>query len=233
MRIARHPLLITSVAAVASALAIAQSGDVDYSALPPQPTELRAQLDNAGLTLTDAVATAEAHVGGKACAATFDTANGGSIYSVEVLTSDELHTIVIDASTGEITGTRFVKSSTPGWDIPEGAELVTTSSGLKYFDIVVGDGAQPEGPTDTVRVHYTGYLVDGKKFDSSVDRGQPIDFPLNRVIPGWTEGVGSMHVGGKRKLLIPYQLGYGERGMPGAIPPRALLVFDVELLELP
>lgn len=110
-------------------------------------------------------------------------------------------------------------------------DLIETDSGLKYYDIVVGEGAQPAGPTTRVKVHYTGYLVDGTKFDSSVDRGQPSTFSLNRVISGWTEGVGSMKVGGKRKLIIPYALAYGENGGRG-IPPKATLIFDIELLEI-
>ena len=106
-----------------------------------------------------------------------------------------------------------------------------TASGLRYFDLVVGDGPQPSGPTTRVRVHYTGWLTDGTKFDSSVDRGQPYNTLLNRVIDGWTEGIGSMRVGGKRKLVIPPQLAYGPGGK-GSIPPNATLIFDVELVEI-
>ncbi|MCH8807621.1 MAG: FKBP-type peptidyl-prolyl cis-trans isomerase [Planctomycetes bacterium] len=106
---------------------------------------------------------------------------------------------------------------------------VTTESGLKYWDIKVGDGDSPQA-TSTVTVHYSGWLTDGKLFDSSVQRGSPATFRLNAVIKGWTEGVGSMKVGGKRRLEIPYQLAYGESGSR-TIPPKATLIFEIELIS--
>jgi len=114
-----------------------------------------------------------------------------------------------------------------------GEAVVTTASGLKYEDLKVGDGAEAKSG-DRVQVHYTGWLENGTKFDSSVDRGQPFAFPLGagRVIRGWDEGVAGMKVGGKRKLTIPPALGYGERGAGGVIPPNATLVFEVELLKV-
>jgi peptidylprolyl isomerase len=114
---------------------------------------------------------------------------------------------------------------------------VTTSSGLQIIDTKPGTGASPRSG-QTVVVHYTGWLYEngakGAKFDSSVDRGQPFEFPIGqgRVIKGWDEGVASMKIGGKRTLIIPPQLGYGARGAGGAIPPNATLMFDVELLGL-
>ncbi len=115
---------------------------------------------------------------------------------------------------------------------PVQGDPVTTASGLKYYEIKIGEGAAPATPTARVLVHYTGWLTNGTKFDSSVDRGEAIAFRLSEVIRGWTEGVGTMKVGGKRKLVIPYQLGYGAAGMPPVIPPKATLVFDVELLKV-
>ena len=110
---------------------------------------------------------------------------------------------------------------------------IQTASGLEYVELVEGAGARPK-PGDSVSVHYTGWLKSGQKFDSSHDRGQPLAFPLGRgrVIKGWDEGVASMRVGGKRKLVIPAHLGYGDRGAGGVIPPGATLIFEVELLAI-
>ncbi|MGN1056395.1 MAG: FKBP-type peptidyl-prolyl cis-trans isomerase [Comamonas sp.] len=106
----------------------------------------------------------------------------------------------------------------------------TTASGLVYEVITEGTGAQPQA-TDTVRVHYRGWFPEtGKEFDSSIARGEPIDFPLNRVIPCWTEGVQKMKVGGKAKLTCPASIAYGSRGAGRVIPPNASLQFEVELL---
>ena len=108
----------------------------------------------------------------------------------------------------------------------------TTASGLQYEVLTQGKGAKPQ-PTDAVRVHYKGTLLDGKTFDSSYDRGEPVVFPLEQVVPGWREGIALMPVGSKYRFWIPSAMAYGEKGTPGGpIPPNATLVFEVELQEI-
>ncbi len=133
-----------------------------------------------------------------------------------------------------LSGLIAAASVTPATAQTAGKKM-TTASGLQITDTVVGTGASPKAGQTCV-MHYTGWLyengVKGKKFDSSVDRGQPFEFPIGRgrVIKGWDEGVASMKVGGKRTLIIPPALGYGASGAGGVIPPNATLMFDVELL---
>lgn len=131
---------------------------------------------------------------------------------------------------------QFTASSEVGMTVvtrADGTKETTTISGLKYIDLVEGKGASPK-QGQTVIVHYTGTLENGTKFDSSLDRGQPIPFPIGvgRVIKGWDEGVISMKIGGKRKLFIPANLAYGAQGRPPVIPPNAPLIFEVELVGI-
>ena len=127
-------------------------------------------------------------------------------------------------STGGKSGSKKAGSAT---------DTVTTASGLKYVDLKVGTGPTPQAG-QMMSVHCTGWLTDGKKFYSSRDSGQPIEFPLGKgtMIKGMEEGVSTMKVGGQRKLIIPPQLGYAERGYPNAVPPNATLIFDVELITM-
>lgn len=113
----------------------------------------------------------------------------------------------------------------------EDAPSQTTASGLEITQLTPGSGPSPQA-TDVVRVHYHGTFPDGRVFDSSVERGEPARFPLNRVIPCWTEGVGLMKVGGKARLVCPPEIAYGARGFPPRIPPNATLHFEVELLAI-
>lgn len=131
-----------------------------------------------------------------------------------------------------VAGTAFARE-----DEKKEPKMTKTKSGLQYEDVKEGTGTSPK-TGQTAVVHYTGWLwqdgAKGKKFDSSLDRGQPFSFPVGagRVIKGWDEGVATMKVGGKRMLIIPPDLGYGARGAGGAIPPNATLLFEVELLEI-
>jgi FKBP-type peptidyl-prolyl cis-trans isomerase len=130
---------------------------------------------------------------------------------------------------GEGTATETESSEAPA--AVEANKIVTTDSGLKYEVLESGEGASPK-ETDRVTVHYRGTLEDGTEFDSSHKRGQPAQFPVNRVIAGWTEALQMMKEGDKWQLTIPPDLGYGSRGAGGAIPPNATLIFEVELIKV-
>jgi len=137
--------------------------------------------------------------------------------------------LVSGSPTAQATPTAVVTGPPP----PVSGEPTVTASGLKYIDTTAGTGPTPQ-PGQLVSVNYTGWLSDGSKFDSSLDRGTPIEFQFGtgQVIPGWEEGLSTMQAGGKRRLIIPPDLAYGEAGSPPAIPPNAELTFDVELLAI-
>lgn len=221
---------LLTVGLLAGLMLLDARAEIDYSVIPPNPAEVTAWLKASGTSLREGIAAAEKAVSGVASSARFERDEKGVRIEVTVYAGGKVHDVVVDASTGEVRSTE----ARPPFELPGQAvsgDPTVTESGLMFYEIEAGGGEAPE-PMSTVSVHYTGWLVDGRQFDSSVERGMPASFPLNRVIPGWSEGVGSMRVGGKRKLLIPYNLAYGPSGRPPVIPPKALLIFDVELLEI-
>lgn len=221
-------LLAAATAVAVPTLIPASPAVTDFSTLPPDEFQMEQTLAAATMDTASIAKMVADKTNGSVASVVASTTPDGVKYTVTAYSDGKRHDLVIAADGKVVTDT--VVPRFPGDEIGD-AELQTTASGLMYYDLVDGDGAMPPDPSAQVSVHYTGWLTDGTKFDSSVDRGEPTTFPLNRVIPGWTEGVGSMKVGGKRKLLIPFNLAYGPQGR-GPIPPRAMLIFDVELLDI-
>jgi len=212
------------VGVVGFGLVLPSLAETDYTTIPAPLGETAKKLKGVAISLSKAIEIAQTATKGVVASASVNL--NGAKPSVEVLTYGEAsaHKVVVDGMSGGVVSNTTM-SRFPGEAVS--GEWTEMPSKLKYYEIKVGTGAAPASPAAEVTVHYSGYLVDGTKFDSSVDRGTPATFPLNRVIPGWTVGVGSMKVGGKRKLIIPYELAYGAAGKRPTIPPKATLIFDV------
>jgi uncharacterized membrane protein YkoI len=214
---------------------IQQDGKWVYEAMVADGSPRRAIVDGqsaevkaATVGASDAAKAATGKVAGRVGMMTSDPMAEPPVWSVLVLSEGKAHMVTVNAVSGEVISDE-VQQRFPG-EATE-APLQGEAGGLQWIVMQEGTGASPKGPDSMVKVNYSGYLVDGRMFDSSTKAGKPVEFRLNRVIKGWTQGVQAMKVGEKRKLVIPYAMAYGEQGRPPTIPPKATLIFDVELLD--
>ncbi len=179
------------------------------------------------LTIPAAIEKATATTTGTVRSVIFDMRADPPTAVVMLYHEGKAHKVVLNANDGSLISDE-AQGRFPG--VATDGEMQELPSGLRFIELTEGTGKSPESPNSKVKVHYTGYLTDGTKIDSSVDRGQPAEFFLGGVIKGWTEGVGLMKIGGKRKLIIPAELAWGDRGRAPAVPPKAAVIFDIELI---
>lgn len=203
---------------------------VDYSKLPENPQKTAQLAASAKAGLNGAVKAAEDATKGKATKAELSRKDDKPVFLVHLVGTDKAFDVTVDGVSGNILDKQesaLTAPTLPGEAVT--GEPVTLPSGVSYYDMKVGTGDSPSTKAHKPILHTTGYLVDGKKFWSSLDRGEQLNMPLSNYVPGMQEGLATMKAGGKRKVIIPYQLGYGDRGNPPVIPPRAMLIFDVDL----
>jgi len=222
------PILCTALLAAGALVAPPPDQGVDYAALPPEPSLVHDSLAKQPTSLTRACELAEKAAGGLANLARV-LPGEPALARIEVYTASEHRTLEVRLADGTIASDKPVPRF-PGVEVK--GEPKTTPSGLQYWELREGNGETPSSPSTVVRVHYTGWLNDGTEFDSSRKKGAPLERACNRLMAGWTEALLTMKVGGQRKLIVPPSLAYGKQGYPGAIPPNATLIFDMELVEI-
>ena len=229
----RTSLITTAAVLALSGFAVAQD-DSAKPATPAAPAVPESTPENVNYAFGILVAQQLKQLGVKPDAAAIAKAITDSAEKKPAMTPAQCQQVLQKASRDQASGAGARNKEEGAAYLAKNAKkegVKTTASGLQYEVIKKGEGAAPKA-TDTVKVHYHGTLLDGTVFDSSVERGEPIDFPLNGVIKGWTEGVQLMNVGSKFKFTIPSDLAYGERGAGGDIGPNATLIFEVELLAI-
>jgi len=221
-------MIILDALCAGALLLAATPGTKDYASLPPSPAETMAKMKAAKISLAQAIDLVQKDTGGSVRAASLALDGDTPRIELEMCTPEKILDVVVNAVDGTIAK-RAERQRFPGEPVTGAWQELP--SGVKFFELEPGSGAQPKDRQAVVKVQYTGWLVDGTKFDSSFDRGEAYITSLDQVVPGFAEGVMGMRVGGKRKLIIPFELGYGVEGWTG-IPGRAMLIFDVELREI-
>ena len=227
----RHQLFAALLSALGLAASLSMPNvSADFTTIPPDPLVVTKELERLPIGLAKAIEIAQQDVGGLAISARLDREAEPAVIAVEVYSSTCLSRVHVDAHSGKIAARQDIPRFAGE---PVSGNWTELPSGLKYYELRVGQGASPVSPKNPTTLIYTGWLVDGTKFDSTVDHGPPMVIGLNKLVKGLEEGVMGMKVGGKRKLILPYDLAYGMGGKPPQIPPKATLIFDVELVALP
>ncbi|MBK8180395.1 MAG: FKBP-type peptidyl-prolyl cis-trans isomerase [Planctomycetes bacterium] len=205
-------------------------GGADYTTIPPDPASVTRGLEGLEIKLSRAIEIAQKEVDGFADSARTVRVGDQVSFEVDVFSLKCLSRISVDARTGKVTN-RLDTPRFPGE--PVSGDWTQLPSGLKYYELKPGNGPAPSSPKDAVSIEYTAWLVDGTKVDSTLDKGAPLVIGPNKLVKGLEEGVMGMKVGGKRKLILPYDLAYGLGGKPPMIPPKATLIIDIVLESLP